>query len=144
MLSITVPLIASGLAYAVYKETRALGCSDILKGEDCDNANGKAVKGTKSFEHDDTETICSKIKDAADFADKWVMWRIALLSAGACTLLLYFVVYKRKPDVPEVLLTTFTITSVIYFMLNFYKFHLINYVRNNIVEGVNLLARRIS
>jgi hypothetical protein len=137
-------LIAGAVGYALYKERQALGCPDVPDGTDCDNANGKAVKGTKPFITDSLEVIFKKIKEAADFADKWVMWRIAFLISVPATFLIYYFTHHRIPVEKELLIGMFVITSTVYFTLNFYKFHLINYAQKNIDEGVDLVAKKIS
>jgi hypothetical protein len=128
--------------YALYKERQALGCPDIPNGEDCDNANGKAVKGTRPSPTDPTPVVFDKIRTAADFADKWVVWRIAFLLSIPCVLLIYFFLYQRLAKEQELMVGIFVIASVVYFVLNFYKFHLINYARNNIDEGLKILETR--
>lgn len=135
-------LIGVAFVYALYKERQALGCPDIPNGEDCDNANGKAVKGTRPSTTDSTPEVFEKIRKAADFADRWVVWRIAFLLAIPCVLLIYFFLYQGYPKEHEILVGLFVIGSVVYFTLNFYKFHLINYVKNNIDEGVKILESR--
>lgn len=134
--------IACFIGYAIYKERQALGCPNIPNGTDCDNANGKAVKGTKPLPGDTLTDIYKKIKEAADFADKWVVWRISFLSSVICTYLSYFFIYHRLPNIYEAVMSMFVITSIIYFVLNFYKFHLINHAKNNITEGVNIIAQK--
>jgi len=135
-------LIAALLVYCVYKERQALGCSDTPDGKDCDNANGKAVKGTDPHRKDSDTVIYSKIREAADFADKWVTWRLSVMLGAVCTVVMYFFLYYRLPDEKELAISLFVITTLVYFTLNFYKFHLINYARNNINKGVNILESR--
>ena len=134
--------IAITLVYALYKERQALGCPDVPNGEDCDNANGKAVNGTKASPTDPTPVIYDKIRSAADFADKWVVWRISYLLAVPCILLIYFFLYQRLPKEHEAIVGIFIIGAVVYFVFNFYKFHLINYAKNHIDEGLRILETR--
>lgn len=135
-------LISVCFLYAFYKEREALGCPTIPNGEDCDNANGKAVRGTKPLPTDTNAVIFDKIRKAADFADRWVVWRISFLLSISCTLLIYFFLYQRAPLEHEALMGIFVISAIVYSILNFYKFHLINYVRNNIDESVRILEQR--
>lgn len=135
-------VIALVFVYALYKEREALGCPTIPNGEDCDNANGKAVRGTKPLPTDPTPVIFDKIRKAADFADRWVVWRISFLISLPSVLLIYFFLYQRFPDEHETLMGLFIISAIVYFALNFYKFHLINYVKDNIDEGVKILETR--
>jgi hypothetical protein len=135
-------LIVLVFVYALYKERQALGCPNIPNGEDCDNANGKAIKGTRPLPTDTTPVIFDKMRMAADFADKWVVWRGALLLSIPCVFLIYFFLYQRIPLEHELLMGMFVITAVVYFVLNFYKFHLMDYARNNIDEGIKILETR--
>jgi hypothetical protein len=135
-------LIALAFVYALYKEREALGCPTFPNGEDCDNANGKAIRGTKSLPSDPTPVVFDKIGKAADFADRWVVWRVSFLISLPCILFIYFFLYQRFPSEHESLIGMFVIAAVIYFTLNFYKFHLINYARNNIDEGLKILESR--
>lgn len=159
------------LLFALWKERQALGCSDNpFTTTDCDNANGKAIRGTKSSPGDSTPTVVGNIKKAADFADRWVMWRVALLLSFPCVVIIYFFLnssiltssgktcfsptgkdddiicslVKSFPSEKELVVGMFVITTVVYFTMNFYKFHLINYARRNIDEGVDILASRIA
>lgn len=136
-------LIAGAVSYALYKERQALGCPNIPNGTDCDNANGKAVKGTNPLLTDSLEILFKKIKEAADFADKWVMWRIAFLISVPAILLIYYFTYHRLPDEKEMLIGMFVITAMVYFTLNFYKFHLINHAQKNIDDGVDIVKTKI-
>ena len=130
--------------YALYKEIQALGCPNIPDGRDCDNANGKAVKGTNPLPSDSTSTVFDKITKAADFGNRWVMWRIGFLISVPCILLIYFITKGGLPSPRELIVGTFVITALVYFMLNFYKFHLINHVQSNIDEGVTILRSRMA
>jgi hypothetical protein len=163
-------LVALILVFALWKERQALGCPDnILSTADCDNANGKAVKGTRSYPTDSTPVVVENIKKAADFGDRWVMWRIGLLLSFPCVVIIYFFLnssvfsgskqcfsptgkaddlvcslIKSFPSEKELVIGMFVITALVYFTLNFYKFHLINYAKKNIDEGADILASRIS
>lgn len=159
------------LIFAIWKERQALGCADNpFTLTDCDNANGKAIRGTKSSPSDPTDKVVENVKKAADFADRWVMWRIALLLSFPCVVIIYFFLnssifassgkscfsptgnaediicslVKSFPSEKELVVGMFVITTVVYFTLNFYKFHLINYAKRNIDEGVDILASRIA
>jgi hypothetical protein len=134
--------ISGVVAYAIYKERQALGCPTIPDGTDCDNSNGKAVRGTRPSPNESNEVIFSKIKQASDFADRWVTWRIALLASVPCTGFIYFFLYRRMPSEQELLVNMFVITAVMYFVFNFYKFHLIDHARNNIMDGVDIISAR--
>lgn len=135
-------IIAFAFVYALYKERQALGCSSILDGKDCDNANGKAVKGSNPSPSDPTNVVYDKIRLASDFADRWVVWRLAFLLSVPCIVLIIFFLHQRIPKEQEALVGIFVITAIVYFALNFYKFHLMNYAKNNINEGVKILETR--
>lgn len=135
-------IIIIAFIYALYKERQALGCSDILDGRDCDNANGKAIRGSDPSSNDPTNVIYDKISLAADFADRWVVWRLAFILSVFCVLFIFFFIYQRLPKEHEALIGIFVISAAVYFTLNFYKFHLINYAKNNINKGIKILETR--
>ena len=136
-------LVAITFVYVLYKERQALGCPTVPNGQDCDNANGKAIKGTNPLPSDPTSVIFEKIRKAADFADRWVVWRLSYILALPTILLIYFFLYQRIPKEHELVISLFVITTVVYFTLNFYKFHLIDHAKNNIDEGVKILESRV-
>lgn len=156
------------LVFVLWKERQALGCPEGLTFADCDNANGKAIKGTQPYPTDSTPVVADKIKKAADFGDRWVMWRIGLLLSVPCVIITYFFlnapvfttgkssmfcyegakgmmcdIARSFPSEKELVVGMFVITTLVYFTLNFYKFHLINYAKKNIEEGVDILQNRI-
>lgn len=164
-------LVAILLIFALWKERQALGCPENpLSTTDCDNANGKAVKGARSFPSDATEVVVGNIKKASDFADRWVIWRVGFLLSFPCVVIAYFFLHssifdspaktcftpsgkeediicklvKSFPSEKELVIGMFVITALFYFTINFYKFHLINYAKKNIDEGVDILASRVA
>ena len=136
-------LIAAIVVYAIYKERQALGCPNMPDGTDCDNANGKPIKGTHPLPTEATNIVVEKTKAAADFASKWVMWRTALILAVISTLLIFYFLWQRFPTEKELAISGFVITGAVYFTLNFYKFHLFDHARNNIDDGIDILNSRI-
>jgi RsiW-degrading membrane proteinase PrsW (M82 family) len=135
-------LIFAFVLFALYKERQALGCRDIPDGSDCNNAEGKAIKGTKPLSTDSTSVVYQKIRKAADFSDRWVMWRIGILISFVCIIFITFFLRNSFPDPKELMVGMFVITAIVYFTMNFYKFHLINYARDNIDEGIRILSSR--
>jgi hypothetical protein len=136
-------LIGILLLYVLYKERQALGCKTIPDGSDCDNANGKAVKGTEPHPRDTIEKLYSKIEKASKFMDRWVMWRMALLLSFVCIMLIYFFLYQRIPTEEELVVGMFIITSLLYFTMNFYKFHLVHHIEKNIKSALNNLISKL-
>ena len=132
------------ILYALYKERQFLGCPTIpYPNVDCDNANGKAIRGTYPYPSDPIPVIAKKIREAANFGEKWVVWRTAFLISLPCILTIYFILYQRLPEEHEMIVGMFVITAIVYFTLNFYQFHLIAYAKKNIDEGVSILERRV-
>ena len=128
--------------FILYKERQALGCPNIPDGSDCDNKNGKAVKGTEPYSNDTTEVIYKKIEEAACFVDKWVVWRMAILIALFSIIVIYYFLENKLIGEKELFIGTFVIAATIYFAINFYKFHMISYVERNIEKGVEILRTR--
>lgn len=163
-------LVAILYIFALWKERQALGCPEGLTFKDCNNAEGKAVKGTKPDQKDPTNIVFDKMSKAADFADRWVVWRVAFLISVPCVIVSYFflnssiflstasqgadvciktinglrcTLVKSMPSEKELVIGSFVITALVYFAFNFYKFHLINYAKNNIDTGINILKTRV-
>jgi len=159
--------VAFFFIFALWKERQALGCPEGLTFADCKNAEGKAIKGTRPVQNDPTPVIFDKMSRAADFADRWVVWRVAFLVSVPCVIISYFflnssVFAENMPSVcmntveglkctiincfpseKELIIGSFVIMTLVYFTFNFYKFHLINYAKNNIDEGISILKKRI-
>ena len=130
------------LLYALYKERQALGCGNFFKGKDCNNANGKAVLGTASLPSDSTSEILDKIKYAADFDSRFVKWRAFLLISFCATVFLWFVIFKRFPPEWELLIMLLILFTTLSLAAGFYRFHLYNFVEQNIDGSVEILRNR--
>ena len=125
--------------YALYKERQALGCRLIPDGSDCDNARGKAVKGSHPKPGDSPEKLKERIKHAASFSDRWVVWRISILLGYAATFAIYFITFNRIPTERELLISWIIIGVLLYFTFNFYGFHLFRHVHDAIVRCLSKL-----
>lgn len=163
-------VVAVLFIFALWKERQALGCPEGLTFKDCNNAEGKAVRGTNPKRTDSTEVVFNKMSKAADFADRWVVWRVAFLISIPCIIVSYFflnssvlfsssetasdiciktlnglkcTIVKSLPSEKELVVGSFVITALVYFTFNFYKFHLINYAKNNVDAGVDILKGRM-
>lgn len=130
--------------YALYKEREALGCPTIPNGEDCNNQEGKAVKGTRASPYDTEIDLFLKLKRAGSYKDRFVFWRVALLSSIVCSFVIWFILYRRIPSEWELVVLIVVISSVTYFTDNFYKFHLVDHVKKNIEEIVDIMNRKYS
>lgn len=133
--------IAIFLVFVIYKERQALGCPTIPNGEDCDNANGKAVKGSAPEPGDDKETLYKKIIFGSRFMDRFVVWRVAIIVGFISTIFIYFFLYQRFPSELELTISLFVIAAVFYFILSFNKFHIVAHVEKNIEECVDQLRQ---
>ncbi len=135
-------ILAIVLLYALYKERQALGCGNFFEGKDCDNINGKAVKGTTPYPNDSSEELFDKIELAAGYQERFVKWRLFLIVSFLATMLIWFIIYKRFPTEWELI----TAMLILFFAMSsasgFYKFHLYNYVKRNINESVEILRER--
>lgn len=135
-------LIFAIILYAFYKETEALGCGNISDGKDCDNANGKAVKGSASSSQDTTSQILNNIEYAADYHSRFVKWRAILIVSFLSMILLWFIVFRKFPDewelVVGILVLFITMTST----TGFYRFHLYDHIEHNINDSVEILRSR--
>ncbi len=135
------------LIYALYKERQALGCQS--NGEDCDNQNGKAVKGTSPSLNDSNQKIYHKLKLAGCYKDRFVFWRVAVIVSFICAVISWFILKQKLPcikqsfpDEWELVILMLVISSVLYVTDSFYKFHLCDHVKKNINRSVDILQER--
>ena len=136
-------VIAGILLYALYKEREALGCSKFINGEDCDNANGKAVKGSNPSTSDTTSEILNKIDYAADYQSRFVKWRAVLIVSFVSMVILWFVLFRRFPNEWEIVTGTLVLFIFMTSAVGFYRFHLYDHVEHNINDATNILRDRL-
>lgn len=130
------------MIFVVYKERQALGCPTIPNGSDCDNINGKAVKGTKPSPSDSDSVLLDKIRLAASYKERFVYWRKALILAFVASFVFFFVAYQTYPTEYELVVCMFVFAVLVIFGNSFYIFHLCNHVRKNIESSVDILESR--
>lgn len=130
------------VVFCIYKERQALGCKDIPDGSDCKNNLGKAVIGTKSNFSDSDKKIFENIIFASEYANRDVVWRRAFLISCVSAIVIIWILYQRLPSEIEFTVIIIVITILMYSSSNFYKFHLIDHIQNNITESVNILKSR--
>lgn len=132
--------------YALSKERESLGCFSIFENlfqcKDCDNAQGKAVRGTSSSEKDSNDDIFQKIKLAASYSDRFVIWRFCFILGLLATILIHFLTFSSFPSEKDLIIGTLVVFSMVYFAMNFYKFHLVSYIRKNIEKSIEILKER--
>jgi heme/copper-type cytochrome/quinol oxidase subunit 4 len=130
--------------FVIYKERQALGCPNVPDGSDCNNKKGKAVKGTRVKTDDNIDNIFHKLKKAGSFADRWVVWRLGFIIGITSTLICFYLLKKRFPTEWELIICLTVISTLVYFSLNFYNFHLFQHIKENIERGVELLKSRFT
>lgn len=130
--------------FVLYKERQALGCHNFFEGKDCDNKNGKAVKGCYPNEEDPTEDIFEKLDFASEYQDRFVTWRLNFLLSLISTIIVWFLIFKRFPKERELSISVFAMFFVLNSSVSFYKFHLHNHIKNGIKESTKLLRKRIN
>ena len=135
-------LIVAVIIYALYKERQALGCGSILEEKDCDNANGKAVKGSLSSASDSTPEILDKIEFAADYQSRFVKWRSFLMLSFIGTVVLWFVIFGKFPTEWELVCGIIVLFLMSIAVDGFYTFHLYKYIQNNINGSIKILKDR--
>lgn len=133
-------LIGCLIIYALYKERQALGCKCIPDGTDCDNANGKVVIGTSPQNNDDKQKLKERLFLAVDSHSRFVVWRLALILAFISCMIIWFMAFQRIPSETELLISLFTIGTLIYFSFGFYQFHMWRYVQDNAKRTINKLC----
>jgi hypothetical protein len=138
------------IIYILYKELQAFGCSmgftmqDSGFLRDCDNENGKSVKGTLPYPTDTTDTLYKKIILASKFMDRTVIWRVCILVGFVSAFLIYFFLQSRIPSELELVVSIFVFAALSYFAISFYRFHMISYLEKNTSEAVDILKLRCS
>lgn len=128
--------------YALYKERQALGCRTIPNGVDCDNANGKVVRGTSPKQDDSTGTLLNKLELISKTHEEFVTWRVSFMLSIAIVLLIFFVCFNRVPTEIELVQSIFICFSTIYFSFNFYCFHVWKYIGKNTNDISKILRSR--
>lgn len=135
-------LVGVFFLFALYKERQALGCPDWPNGADCDNQNGKAVRGTKVTPDMSTHQILDAIDYAAKFQDRWVKWRATFMIALLATIVAIYIMYNRVPTEQELVVYTVVFVLTVTLSNSFYRFHLTDHVTNHVSEGVEILRSR--
>jgi len=138
-------IIIAFVIYALFKERQALGCGSILdahEGKDCDNGNGKAIKGSKPYPSDLSHVLCDKIDLAASYHDRFVKWRAIFLFSVIATLLLGFILHQKLPSEWEMVVSISVLMLLALLAHGFYKFHLEDHVKKNIHTGTAILKKK--
>lgn len=135
-------IIAIIVIYSIFKEREALGCPRLPDLGDCNNEIGKAVHGTKPFSNDSNEILYSKIDKAAAYNNRFVFWRVAIITSFIGAFVLWFILFRRVPSEVELTVIMLVFSSITYFTNNFYKFHLSDYIKRNIQKSVEILENR--
>jgi len=131
------------LVYALVKERSMLGCKVIPDADDCDNANGKVVKGCSPNASDTDEQLVNKLVNSAHYCDRIVVWRQAVILSFLSATLIWFILKERFPTEYELLVSMLVMSALIYFTSGFYKFHMHDYVRQNIVDAALIIKERL-
>ena len=134
--------IALIFIYCIYKEHQALGCNSLFDLNDCDNANGKAVRGTVPSTNDSTDTLYKKIVIASTYSDKFVYWRIAYIMSIVIMVLFIFIIDRRAPSETEFVIGILVIMMVAFLVNGFYKFHVADYASKHIFEAIDILKSK--
>jgi hypothetical protein len=149
--------IAIFIAFVIYKERQALGCPTIPDGTDCNNANGKSLVGSKvnCYEERGVESrqypgcrfspnnVLNTLETATRWTDKWVTWRLCTIGGIVAAILIFFFLQGKFASPKELAVGTFVIAGIFYFILNFYIFHMVNYVHDNMRKGIDLMRETI-
>jgi len=136
-------LIFLAIAYALVKEMQALGCSSAsVTGKDCDNANGKAVKGSGSYTTDSSQQILDNIDYAVDYNSRFVKWRSFFITSFVGVIMLWFVVFQKFPSEWELVVGIIILFLMLMLVNGFYHFHLYRYVQINVNESTDILRAR--
>ena len=130
------------IIYVIYKERQALGCPNIPNGADCDNANGKAVRGSDVNNRMGTSEILNKVEFASRYEDRWVKWRIFFMISVAIAVIFPYISTGTLVTEHNLIVCIVVVVSVLLSVSNFYKFHLTDIVANNISSAVNILRSR--
>lgn len=134
-------LIAFLVVYLLFKECQSLGCGNIFDREDCNNANGKAVRGTAPTKSDTNSELLDKINFAGEYQSRFVKWRISVLVALTSVMIFVYFAYNRLATEKELLLGGVIITLILTLMFNFYSFHLDKYIVDNIKKCTDHLRK---
>ena len=128
--------------YTLYKERVDLGCPTDPIGTACNNRDIRVVKDTEPKATDTLATLYKKIDDAANFSSRWVTWRLSIIVSVVCVFLIYYISFQRIPTEVELLIGILVISSVVYFTINYYIYHYVDMVRDNIENGIDMVRNK--
>lgn len=131
------------LLHTIYKERQSLGCGNFFEGVDCDNGNGKAVRGSAPQKGDIESELLNKIDHAAEYNSRFVKWRIFFILSVVMMGLLWFIIFKKFPTEWEFVVGIVVLFSLMASTSSFYDFHLHEHVKNNVQKSVDILRERI-
>jgi hypothetical protein len=135
-------LIGLFVIHVLYRERIDLGCPTNPIGTSCSNKDIAIVRDTRPEPSDPTPTLLKKVDKAANFANRWVTWRLAILLSVPAIILIYYITYQRFPSELELLVGIVVITGVTYYTINYYIYHFIDQVKDNITDSVDILRDR--
>lgn len=136
-------LVALFLLFVLYKERRDLGCPDNPIMTSCINTDIRIVKETKPDPSDSTPTLFRKIEKAANFAEGWVTWRLSVIIATTIILGGCYIIYQRGPTEWELVVGILVGTIAVYFGINFYLYHYVGKIAENVDAAVDDLRGRV-
>ena len=118
---------------ALYKEREMLGCDDknvidvLTSNPPCNNSNNQLSRLIRNEKPKDFFTVYNRI----------VIWRRSFLLS-----LIIIVVYHNVMNFPfdgiKMLISVLTGTFFIYFSFNFYKYHLDDYIEEEVKKSYNI------
>ena len=132
------------LIYVWIKERQQYGCSGMPCVTDCDNADGKVVKGTTPEPDDTNAELFDKIDFAADFSTRRVVWREAFILGFLGTVVIWYFLFRRFPTEFELVVSIVIFAAIVYVSYNFNKFHMVDYISQNIQDSVSMLRERFN
>jgi hypothetical protein len=128
--------------YTLYKERTDLGCPADPIGTACNNRSIRVVKDTEPKSTDTLPILYKKIDEAANFSSRWVTWRLSIIVSVVCIFLLYYISFERIPTEVELLVGVLVVSSIVYFTINYYIYHYIDMVRDNIENGIDMVRNK--
>ena len=132
------------LVYCIIKERQALGCKGwVWQDIDCDNGDGKAVKGSAPSEGESSKEVLDKIDYASEYHERFVKWRVFIIVSFVAAMMMWFILRREIPPEWELSVIMLVLFLSMLLACNFYKHHLYNKIKENINKGTEILRKRI-
>jgi len=130
--------------FALYMETRDNNCKTLFgpwNSKEC-TGEGMPWSGTKPHEDDSCSTLLNKVDRAGTSIGRFILWRRSLITAFLCTLIVYALIIRVFPVWQQFYITVIGMYAIIYFIGEYYNYHIYNRFEENVTKGSDILREK--